>query len=89
MQARENWSAEVVTSLDAGNQAVRADSFALARSHFLAVTEADSTIAAGWFGLYLAESGLGNQEGAADALERARGLAEGANLIHPDGGSGQ
>jgi len=88
MQLRANWSPEAVAHLDAGNEAIRADSFDVARIHFLAVTVAEPEIAAGWFGLYLAEQGLGDGEAAGAALERARELAVGANLIHPNEGGG-
>jgi hypothetical protein len=77
---REDWSAEAVVHLDSGNAAVRIDSFDVARGHFLIVTEHEPDIAAGWFGLYLAEQGRGDDEAAGRALERARALA-GESLI--------
>jgi uncharacterized membrane-anchored protein len=77
---REDWSPEAVVHLDSGNAAVRVDSFDVARGHFLVVTEHEPDIAAGWFGLYLAEQGRGDDEAASRALERARELA-GESLI--------
>ena len=88
IQDRASWSPEMVEHLDAGNAAVRADSFEVARTHFLAATELEPNVAAGWFGLYMAERGLGNGEAAQAALDRAQDLAAGATLIHPDGNEG-
>lgn len=82
-QERESWDPEMTVQLDSGNAAVRADDFASARTHFLRVTEMSPDVAAGWFGLYLAEQGLGDVQAAAQALERARRIAAGATLIHP------
>ena len=91
LQDRASWSAEMVGHIDAGNAAVRVDSFAVARDHFLAATELEPDVAAGWFGLYMAEQGLGDDEAAEAALERARAIASGASLIHPerDGAQGE
>ena len=88
-QDRASWPAAMVAQLDSGNAAIRADDFRVARDHFLRVTEGMPEVAAGWFGLYLAEQGLGNAEESEAALERVRSLAAGASLIHaqPDSGS--
>lgn len=90
-QMRSAWSPEVTEHVDAGNAAIRTDSFDVARQHFLAVIDLDSGLAVGWFGLYMAEQGLGNAEAAAEALEKAQSIQSGASLIHPDdpgGGDG-
>jgi hypothetical protein len=87
IQDRAQWSVEMREHVDGGNAAIRADSFAVARDHFLAATELEPEVAAGWFGLYLAEQGLGNVEASEAALERARSIASGASLIHDDEGS--
>lgn len=86
-QERANWDPAMTAQLDSGNAAIRADAFAEARRHFLAVTDMAPDVAAGWFGLYLAEEGLGNTEAAAAAFERAQDIQSGASLIHhdPDG----
>jgi hypothetical protein len=60
------------------------DSFDVAREHFLAVTELEPELAVGWFGLYMAERGLGDLEAAEAALARVRDIAAGASLVHPD-----
>ena len=85
-QERESWDPAMAAQLDSGNAAIRADEHAVAREHFTRVTEMAPDVAAGWFGLYLAEQGMGNQEAAAAALEQARSLASGATLIHPSEG---
>ena len=84
-EQRAAWGPEVTAHVDAGNQAIRADSFGVAKEHFQAVTGLKPDLAVGWFGLYMAEQGLGNEEAAAAALERAQSIQSGATLIHPDG----
>jgi len=83
MQERENWDPAMAARLDSGNAAIRADSFEVAQRLFTAVTEMAPDVAAGWFGLHLAELGLGRPDEAVAALERARAIAAGASLIHP------
>lgn len=83
-QERASWNPEMTAQLDAGNAAIRADSFDVAREHFLAVTDIAPEVAAGWFGLYLAEQGRGDEVAAREALERAQAIASGASLIHPE-----
>ena len=81
---RAEWGPEIVALVDAGNAAIRADSFDVGREHFLAVTEIDPELAVGWFGLYMAEDGRGDEEAAAVALARVREIASGASLVHPN-----
>lgn len=85
-QERESWDPAMAAQLDSGNAAIRADEHARAREHFIRVTEMAPDVAAGWFGLYLAEQGVGDAEAAQAALERARSIASGATLIHPSEG---
>lgn len=86
-QERASWPAPMAAQVDSGNAAVRADDFEAARRHFATATALAPEVAAGWFGLYLAEQELGRAEEAADALERARAIESRASLIHhePDG----
>lgn len=84
-QQRESWAPELTTHIDAGNEAIRADSFDVAREHFVTATTLAPDVAAAWFGLYLAEQGRGDTEAAMEALERAQSIASGASLIHPQG----
>ncbi len=83
-EQRAAWGPEVTAHVDAGNLAIRADSFEVAKEHFLAVTELKPDLAVGWFGLYMAEQGLGDDEAASGALARAQSIQSGATLIHPD-----
>jgi Flp pilus assembly protein TadD len=83
-ETREAMAPEAVAQLDSGNAAFRADDFGAARRHFRSVVEIAPKVAAGWFGLYLAERALGNVEEAERALERARQTAPGASLIRQD-----
>ena len=85
-QERASWPAAMVAQIDSGNAAIRADDFEAARRHFATATESAPEVAAGWFGLYLAEQGLGRAEEAADALERAQAIQSGASLIHHEPG---
>jgi hypothetical protein len=82
MQARELMDAVVVAQLDSGTAAYRADDFAAALRHYRRVTELDAAVGAGWFGVYMAEHALGHPEEAQVALERARGIAPGATMLH-------
>lgn len=87
-QLRSEWPAEVVAHVDAGNAAIRADSFELAKTHFQEIIEMEPGLAVGWFGLYMAEQGLGDAEAAAAALEQAQRIQSGASLIHPENEEG-
>lgn len=86
MQARENMPPAAVAQLDSGTAAFRLDDYEAALRHYTRVTEIAPDIGAGWFGVYMAAEALGDVEGAAEALERARGVVPGATLLH-DGDS--
>ena len=86
MAAREAMSEEVVAQLDSGSLQFREHDFAAALIHYRRVAEMEPDLAAGWFGVYMAEQALGNLDAAAGALERARGTEPGAALIHPAAG---
>lgn len=86
-QARENMLPQVVSQLDSGSQSFRSGDFESALRHYSSVTEVAPDLSAGWFGVYMAQSELGDLAAAHRALERARELAPGATLIHPDTGS--
>ena len=83
LQERENLPPELVAHLDSGSLLYREDDFEGALEHYRMVTELDENVAAGWFGVYMAEQALGNEEAAREALERAQSVAPGATLIHP------
>jgi Flp pilus assembly protein TadD len=82
MQERESMAPDVLAQLDSGTAAYRADDFESALRHYRLVTELDDEVGAGWFGVYMAEHALGNTEEAQVALERARGIAPGATMLH-------
>ena len=82
-QARESLAPEVVAHLDSGSAAFREDDYEGARDHYLMATEIDQDAAAAWFGVYMAEKALGNEEAATAALARAQDQQPGATLIHP------
>jgi tetratricopeptide (TPR) repeat protein len=83
-QARENMPTEAVIQLDSGNLAVRNDDLEAAVAHYTRVTELAPGFGSGWFGLYMAHRELGNEDEAAAALERARGILPGATVLHHD-----
>lgn len=83
MQRRENFPPAVVEHLDSANAAFRADRHEEALAHYTAVTELAPGVAAGWFGVYMAQHALGNEAEATAALERARASVPGATLLHP------
>ena len=64
----------VQLQLDSGNIAYRARDYAGARAHYMQATRMDSTAAAAWFGVYMAEDRLGNKAQAEYAMKRASAL---------------
>lgn len=88
MQARANMPKEVVAQLDSGTSAFRADDLAEALRHYTRVTELAPDVAAGWFGVYMAQDALGDDAAAAAALKRAQAVVPGATLLHDGSGGG-
>lgn len=82
--AREDLPANVAAAIDSGNAAYRAEDYENALRHYRAAAEDDEDVAAAWFGIYMAELALGRVDEATRAIERARELAPGASLIHPE-----
>lgn len=85
-QARENMPPAAVAQLDSGNAAMRVDDHEAAVEHYRRVTELAPDFGSGWFGLYMAHRELGNEDEAAEALERARGIVPGATMLHQSPG---
>jgi tetratricopeptide (TPR) repeat protein len=83
-EARAALDPAVVAALDSGNLAYRERDYPRALEHFNAAVRMDGQLAAGWFGIYMAELALGNAEAAEAAMEQARIHAPGATLMHPD-----
>jgi hypothetical protein len=71
----------VTMHLDSGNAAYRAGDYGAARSQYQAAVGEDSTAAAAWFGVYMAERALNNELAADSALRRAGDLG-GASEVH-------
>lgn len=69
--------------LDSGNTAYRAKDYQTALTHYQAAVEAAPHAPATWFGVYMAQSALGNKPAADSAMRKARALAPGATLMHP------
>jgi hypothetical protein len=63
---------DVRTQLDSANAAFAAQDYPRALRHYHGVTRLDPALSAGWFGVYMAESKLGNQAAADSAIARAR-----------------
>jgi tetratricopeptide (TPR) repeat protein len=84
LEARARLDPEVRDALDRGNAAYRDRDYEQALEHYHAAVRMDEALAAGWFGIYMAELALGNADAAEAAMEQARIHAPGANLMHPD-----
>lgn len=72
--------------LDSGNTAYRAKDYAGALAHYRTATETEPRSAAGWFGVYMAQSALGNKAAADSALAHAQRLDPGMAGAHPTSG---
>lgn len=83
-QARDELPPEVREALDSGNVTYRRGDYEAALEHYNRAVEMDDRVAAGWFGIYMAQLALGNPEAADSAMVRAQELAPGASLIHPE-----
>lgn len=84
-QARENLPAEVVAQIDSANEAYRAGDHQAALDHYTRAKDIKDDVAAAWFGIYMAQQQLGNEEAAKEALAKAQKISPGATLIHPTG----
>lgn len=80
---RASLNPEVRAQLDSGTAAFRAEDIEGALAYYRRVTELEPELAAGWFGVYMAENALGHADAAAEALERASEVVPGASLLHP------
>ena len=67
-------AAPVRAQLDSGTAAYRTGHFQDARDHYQRAVEMNPHLAASWFGVYMAETKLGDSVAADTALERARSL---------------
>jgi tetratricopeptide (TPR) repeat protein len=85
-EARAGLDPALVAALDSGNAAYRAWNYTAALERYRAALELDDEVAAAWFGVSMAQLALGNGAAADSAMARARALAPGATLIHPQPG---
>jgi tetratricopeptide (TPR) repeat protein len=83
-EAREDLPPALVEALDSGNAAYRRGDYDVALEFYNNAVDIDDDVAAGWFGVYMAELALGHPEAADSAMMRAQDLAPGASLIHPE-----
>lgn len=74
--ARSRLSPEVASRLDSGNAAYEDGRYEDAGRLYRRVVEIDPDVAAGWFGVYMAERALGHEDSARAALERAGAVSE-------------
>jgi tetratricopeptide (TPR) repeat protein len=84
LEARAGLDPAVTAELDSGNAAYRERDYQRALDHYHAAVQMNEELAAGWFGIYMAQLALGNTEAAEAAMEQARIRAPGATLMHPD-----
>ena len=84
MQTRYEMDPAVAAQLDSGTAAYRAQDFEASLLHYRRVTELEEGLAAGWFGVYMAERALGNEAQAEAALERARNAVPGATMLREE-----
>jgi tetratricopeptide (TPR) repeat protein len=84
-ESRQEFPPEVVAQLDSGNAAYEGGDFAEARRHYREAVRLDPEATPAWFGVYMAEKALGNDEAADSALRRVQSRAPGASLVHPPG----
>jgi Flp pilus assembly protein TadD len=71
--------------LDAGNAAFRDGRHAEALNHFSTVVRLDPQLAAGWYGVGITQSAMGNAVAADSAMRQVHALAPDIPLEHPVG----
>jgi tetratricopeptide (TPR) repeat protein len=79
----EDLPPHIQAQLDSGNAAFRARDYDSALTHFTQVSELAPGLAAGWYGIGMTHSAMGNQEEANVAMMRAHRLAPEIPLEHP------
>jgi tetratricopeptide (TPR) repeat protein len=88
-EARAGWPEGLGTLIDRGNTQYREGRYDDAAETFREATELAPDVAAGWFGLHMAESARGNEEAADEARMRAEALTPGLGVGHPRGPMGE
>lgn len=82
-EARAGWTPEYGELVDDGNVAYREGRYDDAADAYYKATELNPDVAAGWFGVHMAELARGNQAEADEALTRAEALTPGLGMGHP------
>jgi cytochrome c-type biogenesis protein CcmH/NrfG len=82
-EVAEALPAELQLQLDSGNAAYRAREYDRAVVHFSEVAARAPGLAAGWYGIGMAQMALGNAEAADSAMMRVHQLAPEIPLRHP------
>jgi Flp pilus assembly protein TadD len=80
-RARAELPPQVRDQLDAGNAAFQQGDYTTALTHYREATRLAPELPAGWFGVYMAESALGNLPEAEAAIRRANEVAPNPSLI--------
>jgi tetratricopeptide (TPR) repeat protein len=82
-QGQETLPPAVRAQLDSANEAFRAGDHRTALEHYTKAKDLKSGVAAAWFGIYMAQHALGNEDSAKAALAEAQKISPGATLIQP------
>lgn len=81
-QGRETWSPELTQQIDAANAAYAAGNYEEASEIFQSITEDYPELGVAYFGVYMAESAMGNEEAAQAALAEAEARNPGLGRMH-------
>jgi tetratricopeptide (TPR) repeat protein len=84
-KAQEELPPAVRAQLDSANEAFRAGDHKTALEHYTKARDLKSDVAAAWFGIYMAQHALGNEDSAKAALTEAQKISPGATLIQSTG----
>ena len=87
-QGRANWPHELEVQVDSANLEFMNGDIAAAAERYRTLTEEYPDIGTVWFGLYMAENALGNEEAAEAALVKVEELAPGLAPAHEAAESG-
>ncbi len=79
---RDSWPAELTAAVDSGNAAYAAGRYEEAAEIYRGLAEEYPDIGTVYFGLYMAENALGNEEAAQAALAEAEARSPGLGRMH-------
>ncbi|MFP4622894.1 MAG: hypothetical protein ACOC3J_00360 [Gemmatimonadota bacterium] len=80
--ARASWPAELTARIDSANAAYANENYQVAADVFRGITEDHPDLGIAYFGLYMAETALGNDDAAQEALAEAEALSPGLARMH-------